>query len=135
MELSEIVSGMTPVEFLAMLVSLLVCLSVAAERLVAIIKGIIPFLNVQNDDEKKEGWRRAILQALAVISGVITAMLAWPALKDIFPTSWNSLPVILALGFLASGGSGFWNGILAYVKYVKDIRQEIAKEKKLKKSG
>jgi hypothetical protein len=40
---------------LTTIVSLLVALSVASERLVEIIKGLVPFLNQQNVDPKKEG--------------------------------------------------------------------------------
>jgi hypothetical protein len=29
----------------------------------------------------------------------------------------------VALGLLASGGSGFWNAVLGYVKNVKDIKK------------
>ena len=133
MELTELAGRMTPVEFLGILVGLLVCLSVASERLVEIIKGIIPFLEQENKSEKKEGLRKAFLQALAVCSGIVTALLARPALVDILPTAWTKLPAIFALGFLASGGSGLWNGILTYIKFVKDIKEENVN--KLKKSG
>ena len=130
MEISAIVEGMTPVEVITIVVSLLVALSVASERLVEIIKGIIPFLNLENKDDKKEGWRKAILQALAVCSGIVTAFLAMPALADILPKEWINLPSIFALGFLASGGSGLWNGILTYIKNVKDLKKENVKKLK-----
>ena len=128
MGIGEIIPGMTPVEALAVIVSVLVCLSVASERLVEIIKGIFPFLNQENKDDTKEGWRKAILQALAVCSGIATAFLAKPALVGVLPGGWTSLPAIFALGFLASGGSGLWNGVLTYVKNVKDIKKWTAKE-------
>jgi hypothetical protein len=122
---------MTPIQSLVAIVGVLVSLSVASERLVEIIKGLIPFLNLQNadeKDEKKEGRRKAILQAMAVCSGIVTALLAKPALADILPNAWTSLPAIFALGFLASGGSGLWNAVLSYVLLVKNIKKEKFKQ-------
>ncbi|MEW5902441.1 MAG: hypothetical protein AB1715_13330, partial [Acidobacteriota bacterium] len=115
MDLSELAANMTAIEALAAIVGVLISLSVASERLVEIVKGIFPFLNQQNENAKKEGWRKAILQAMAVGSGIATALLARPALTDILPHAWTTLPAIFALGFLASGGSGLWNAVLSYV--------------------
>jgi hypothetical protein len=117
---------------LTAIVTLILALSVASERLVEIIKGFISKLDKPNTtDEKAEARRRSYLQILAVISGVLTAYLA----SDYLPTeiaatasgkSWS----IVGLGLLASGGSGFWNSILTYVTKVKDIKKLEAEEKK-----
>ena len=112
-------------------VTLLVAVSVAAERAVEIIKNAIPFLNKHNDDEKKEGWRKTALQVMAVLGGIVTAQLARPAIEGLAPGSWSSPPGILALGLLASGGSGFWNSVLTYVLHVKDIKGEAVKKMRL----
>ncbi len=103
------------------LIGVIISLSVASERLVEIIKNCIPFLNKENPDQRWEGYRRALIQALAVLAGMGTALLA----KDYLPPEiaksssiWN----IIGLGLLASGGSGFWNSILTYVTKVKDIK-------------
>ena len=61
------------IDTLSAVVTLLVALSVASERLVEIIKGIIPGLNQENPDPIKEGRRKAWLQILAVGCGVVTA--------------------------------------------------------------
>jgi hypothetical protein len=126
-------SSMTPVETLAAILGVLISLSVASERLVEIIKGVVPFLNLQNVDEKKEGWRKAVLQAMAVCSGILTTWLARPALTDILPRAWTSLPAIFALGFLASGGSGLWNTVLSYVLNIKNMKKEELRQ--LQKKG
>jgi len=118
---------------LVALVSVLVALSVASERLVDIIKGLVSFLNQENSDKRKEGWRRSALQVLAVVAGIITALLAQPAIKGVVPGLSDNVWGILALGLLASGGSGFWNAILAYVLNVKDIKKA-EKVEKVKKS-
>ncbi len=112
---------------LAEIVGLLVSLSVASERLVEIIKNLFGFLRAENPDAGKEGWRRAILQVLAVGSGIVTAVLARPAIEATFPAS-NTTGVVLALGLLASGGSGFWNAVLAYVLQAKNIKKELASQ-------
>jgi drug/metabolite transporter (DMT)-like permease len=101
----------------------LIALSVASERLVEIIKGLIPVLHQRKNDPRQEGRRAAALQFIAVLSGMVTSLLAWPAAKNILPAGWTSLPGILALGLLASGGSGFWNSVLTYVTRVKDIKR------------
>ena len=108
------------------LIGVIISLSVASERLVEIIKGFIPVLNKEAPTENREGYRRSLIQILAVFSGILTAFMA----KDYLPpeiskssSNWN----IIGLGLLASGGSGFWNSILTYVTKVKDIKTIEAK--------
>lgn len=107
---------------LTAIIGVILALSIASERLVEIIKGFIPSLDKEALDPKAEGRRRSYLQILAVFSGVLTAFLA----RDYMPTeiakpteSWS----IFGLGLLASGGSSFWNSVLAYVTKVKDIKK------------
>lgn len=117
---------------LSTIVGLLIALSVATERLVEIIKGIVPFLNEQHDNPTRESWRKAVLQAIAIVAGIITALLARPAISDIVSGPWNTFPGLIALGLLASGGSGFWNSVLTYVLMVKDIKKLDWQEQKNK---
>lgn len=121
--------------YLAGLVSLILALSVASERLVEIVKGFIPPLNnaiaVTDDPKSKneEARRQAYLQILAVIAGVFTAFMARDYIpKEIAaPTeTWK----IIGMGLLASGGSGFWNSVLTYVTKVKDLKKVEAEEAK-----
>jgi hypothetical protein len=113
---------------LTTVVSLLIALSIASERLVEIVKGCFPALAQQNSDPKKEGLRRAILETLAVVAGIVTAFLARPMVPQEIASATGTAG-ILVLGLLASGGSGFWNSILTYVAKVKDIKKLDAKEK------
>lgn len=107
------------------LVSLIAALSVASERLVEIVKGYIPWLNEQKKtDEKEEGHRKATLQLLAGIAGIVTAILS--SYLQILPAKLDTPMGIFVLGLLTSGGSGFWNSILTYVKNVKDIKKKEA---------
>jgi drug/metabolite transporter (DMT)-like permease len=116
---------------LSAIIAILVALSVASERLVEIVKNLIPWLNQQLDDPMREGWRRAALQILAVGAGIVTALLARPAMEGVAPEGWTEWPGVLALGLLASGGSGFWNSVQTYVSKAKDLKKFEAMEKKL----
>jgi hypothetical protein len=109
------------------IVGLLVALSAASERLVEIVKGIFGWLDKQNADERQERLRKAVLQVLAVAAGIVTTLLARPAIPaDLMPESSGVFPLI-ALGFLASGGSGLWNSVLTYLLKAKDIKEDLAK--------
>jgi hypothetical protein len=112
---------------LSTIVTLLVALSVASERLVEIIKGYFPSLNLELKDPKQEGRRKANLQFLAVVAGIVTALLARPVLPAGLPG--GILPT-LALGLLASGGSGFWNSIQSYVLKLKELKKAQAESEK-----
>lgn len=107
---------------LVAIVSIILAVSIASERLVEIIKGFIPVLDKENDNQMVESMRRACLHILAAIAGMLTAWLA----RDYLPTevakpadSW----AIVGLGLLASGGSSFWNSILTYFLMVKNIKE------------
>ena len=94
---------------LTSIVSLILALSVASERLVEIIKGFVPSLDKPNTvDDQAEGRRRSYLQILAVLSGILTSYLAREYVPKEIADSVNGWS-ILGLGLLASGGSGFWN--------------------------
>lgn len=120
-------------------VSLLAALSVASERLVEIIKGLIPWLNEVKEEQrgkervinkKCEGWRRAALHTLAVLAGIFTAWLASGVIPPEVYTISGPLE-IFGLGLLVSGGSGFWNSILSYLLQVKDLKKlEVEKQRK-----
>ena len=107
---------------LTAIVTLILALSVASERLVEIIKGFIPVLEktITNDDAA-EARRRSYLQILAVLSGILTAFLAQDYIPKEISDSLKSWSIV-GLGLLASGGSGFWNSILTYATKVKDIK-------------
>lgn len=106
---------------LSTLAALIVALSVASERLVEIVKGYVPYLNKAKDDLVEESRRRSMIQLLAVVAGITTSFLAAPALPpETIPDNWMSK---LALGLLASGGSGFWNSIQGYVSQAKEVKK------------
>ncbi len=121
---------------LTAVVSILITLSVASERLVEIIKGFFPSLNVENLDPPAEAWRKAIISIIAVVSGIFTAWLSSPILKGLLKDllelntskTEDYIFAILALGLLASGGSAFWNSILEYLLKIKDLKETKVKK-------
>lgn len=106
-------------------VAVLAAFSVASERLVDIVKGLFPALDQKSSDAKREGWRRAALQALAVAAGIVTAAVARDSLPEGLGLAVAAeTPLgILGVGLMVSGGSGLWNGILAYLRQVKEARK------------
>lgn len=103
------------------IVALLSALSIASERLVEIIKGTVPWLNIAKTDPNAEGWRQAALRVLAALAGVATAWLASTAeaVGNLIPSNPGAW---IVLGLLASGGSGFWNSIQGYVNQAKTAK-------------
>lgn len=98
--------------------ALLAALSVAAERLVEILKTFVfKNLNTVQTDPEEEARRQGKVQILALVASLVTALL----LKGlgILPR-WEAA---VGLGLLASGGSGLWNSLLGWAKGLKDIRQ------------
>jgi LPXTG-motif cell wall-anchored protein len=103
-------------------VTAIIALSVAAERVVEIVKGIVVWLDKEKESPKEEARRRATLQGLAAVAGILVSVLAWPVTKTLLPETGNPTSTIVAFGLLASGGAGFWNSILGYVMSVKALK-------------
>src|SRR3954452_9073521 len=74
---------------LTTLVTSIIALSVAAERVVEIIKGVFVWLDKEKEDPRMEARRRASLQALAAAAGVGVSLLAWPVTKTQLPEGSN----------------------------------------------
>src|SRR5436189_6277152 len=113
---------------LTTVISLLVALSIASERLVDIIKGLVPWLNQQRRKPAEEGWRKAALQVIAVFAGITTPWLAGHAVPAFLPHAFTGK---LALALLASGGPGFWNAIPTYVTKAQAVKAADAQARQL----
>lgn len=111
---------MTTVDLTAT-VTLVLALSVASERLVEIVKGLLPWLD--KEWETHESFRRALLQVLAVIAGVVTAHLSAPYVPQSLSSPSAEGLSLVGLGLLASGGSGFWNSVLTYMSGLKNLKK------------
>jgi hypothetical protein len=119
---------------LGALVTVLLSISLAAERLVAIIQTLFPWLalekknEAQGTDLKQDRWRHFTLQVIMFLSAWTTSgflsdggfnLLGFFKFASI--SGAPSIPIFV-LGVLSSGGSAFWSSILGYTKAVKDIR-------------
>lgn len=113
------------------IITLLIALSVATERCVEIVKGLSPTLDTARSDARLEGRRRAAIQALGVAFGFLIAWVTWPVVAESLGRENASLhwPTVVALGFLTSGGSGFWNSMLGYVTSLKELKKVDVKER------
>ncbi|HQR33802.1 MAG TPA: hypothetical protein PLK30_13790 [Blastocatellia bacterium] len=114
---------MPDINSLSATIASLSALSVVTERFVEIVKGTIPFLN-QSFEGAKEQWRNTALRLLAVVGGLLTVSLSHSEMGGFIEAMWNKgIAGQIALGLLASGGSGFWNAVLKYAGAVKDLRK------------
>src|SRR5438034_11786640 len=102
---------------LSALISLILALSIASERLVEIIKGLIPFLDKKDPRPAAERRRHSYVQFLAVLSGIFTAWLARDYIAEEIADPAHEWSII-DVGLLASGGAGLWDSILGYVTRV-----------------
>ncbi|MFN0181169.1 MAG: hypothetical protein ACKVZ0_20375 [Gemmatimonadales bacterium] len=111
------------------IITLIIALSIATERFVEIIKSWLPSLDQSRETAALEGKRRAKLQLLAAVGGILISYLAWPVSSQVITSGPGSLTII-ALGLLASGGSGFWNALLTSVVHIKDLKALDVKQTK-----
>jgi hypothetical protein len=123
-------------DWLFALSTLLLALSLATERLVAIVKTLFPSLEDETGERTLTEDRPRILkvQLLSFISAWITcsfvAEKGFEPLGSIPLLENHSLPVPF-VAFLCMGGSAFWSGVLGYVKAVKDTRkQQVAAQRR-----
>jgi hypothetical protein len=130
--------GMILTDLIA-IVTLLSAISVASERLVEIVKAfvlpswfqevVMPAAGAPAAEvvaaTRMETRRKARIHILAVVCGIVTALLASPVLKNytaLFNSGGDQTLIIVALGFFASGGSSLWNTVLEYLLKVKSIK-------------
>jgi hypothetical protein len=103
-------------------VAMIAALSAASERLVAIVKGRIKWLDEPKTDLADERNRRLVLRLMAIISGIVTAALSGQYLvAGSTDYNWQTL---VGAGILAGGGSDFWNSTLGYLNALKDKQKK-----------
>jgi hypothetical protein len=133
--------------FLIKVVTLIIAVSAATERIVEVLKGLLAsfksftfgvWLNKQDTDETGETRRQLILHVLAAVFGVLTAYLARKAIEGGLSTDTakvtddNVCGWIWLIGICSSGGSSFWNSILGYLTKVKDVKAQDAAQAQAK---
>ena len=112
-------------------------MSIAAERVVEIIKGIVPSLAATDPDANKERRRHMVLQFLAAVAGIIVAAAAHVQVNSSLGNFLNSdydawsLPGMglmtvkyLIIGVMVSGGSAMWNHALDIVGALKTVEEK-----------
>lgn len=122
---------MDPIVEISATVAVMLTISLATERLVAIVKTVSPgwFAHEQQTDDGTvdriaDRWRRLRVQGVAFLGAWITAgALAnggnFNLLGEVNLGTVTVPTLIVAL--LASGGSAFWAQVLGYTSAVKDI--------------
>jgi len=111
-------------------------MSIAAERVVEIIKGIVPSLAATDPDVKKERRRHMTLQLVAALAGIGVAAAAHDQVNRSFDDFLNSSGDVWGMGLMAvkyvilgvmvSGGSALWNHALDIVGAVKTVQEKKA---------
>lgn len=109
------------------IVTLILALSTASERLVTLIKGSSRWLNTPNKDADKERWRQWVLRLIAIGSGLITAFLS----SEFILQQGYSWLGIVGLGLMAAGGSDLWNSSLGYLNSLKDQKKGAGEKAKV----
>jgi hypothetical protein len=114
------------------IITMIIALSVASERLVEIVKGVWPWLDQAKSNPRSEARRKSAVQLLAVVAGIVVTALTWNLVGAVIAPGRAPFWSVLAVGLLASGGSGFWHTILGLVTSSRDLRranvQEIQQE-------
>jgi hypothetical protein len=117
------------------IIGLLGAMSLSVERVVEIIKDMIPQLAVERKSATWERWRRIGLHALAAFVGTIIALAAQEQIQPLLSPIFNGgegigIPGCIMLGLLSSGGSGFWNHSLSIVEEIRNTKRSQAKKLK-----
>ena len=111
---------------LSSVLSLMLAISIAVERVVEIIKGIIPQLS-KPWTGNWEYIRFALIHVIAALAGTAVAWLGHKEIADQVPVLAfdNHLRSgYLVIGLMASGGSAMWNHALDIVQAMKIGQQK-----------
>lgn len=114
-------------ETLINFVTVFLALSVATERLVELVKGMIPVLNGPSLIPKYEVWRQFVIHLMSLVAAAVVVSLSQDYIVSTLKpqiTSPMSREQIAAFAILASGGSSFWNSILTYLLSLKNIKRQ-----------
>jgi hypothetical protein len=126
---------------LSAIAALLLAISLSTERLVTVVKTLIPWLGKEaktaagEEDLKGDMGRRLILQVIAFLSAWVTAgLIAGTLPNSLFEEltmSGIGLPTVV-IGLLASGGSALWTNVVTVASTTKDIKKTVKAAESLK---
>ena len=117
------------------LITFLIALSLAVERIVLIIRTPIGWLNEEKQDNRLlEGLRKLLVLLITLAASIVTTgFLAgdgWSLYETLNIGSAEHpfrIPFTV-IAILAMGGSSFWKNILGYTKAVRDLRTETRRQ-------
>ena len=117
--------------------TLMAAMSIAAERVVEILKGIFPSLAAAATDANKERRRHMTLQLVAALAGIAVAAATRTQLNSVLgnilqPDSdiWSLSNIgsmglkYSIIGVMVSGGSALWNHVLDIVGALKTVQEK-----------
>lgn len=113
-------------------VGLIGAMSLSVERIVEIIKNMVPSLANKYEDIHKENRRKAFIHIMAALVGTVIALFAEEQIQASLPGIFKdpgevSLSGCVIIGLLSSGSSSFWNQALTIVEEVKKSKKYQAK--------
>ena len=126
------------IEDLVVLFTYLLAISTANERLITLIKTMVPWFSEEAVDFASPAsasqfrWKSFAVQCMTIVSAFFTSYIITNQglLKD---GVWKGLEAnFWIVGILASGGSAFWSGLLGYTTALKEIKKVELTEKKVK---
>ncbi|MFC0513785.1 hypothetical protein ACFFGT_06225 [Mucilaginibacter angelicae] len=122
------------------LISIVLAISLASERLVAFFKTLIPPLagpqppNVEPEKGPWEWGRKIIVMLIAFFASWIAAAFLNEKFDlrgcYLLSTTGPCIPFVI-IALMASGGSAFWTNLLGYTKAIKDIQGEKITQEKI----
>lgn len=111
---------------LSALLSVIIAVSLASERVIELLKKWFPNVGKARPDATQESRRQGMIQLLSAVMGTIIAWLSHNQLAAMLPESlghYMGWPTYIAIGLMSSGGSGFWNSILDVIRAIKIDRE------------
>ena len=82
------------------IIALLGIMSLSVERVVEIIKGMIPLLSEKYDDVKKERWRRVALHFVAALAGTAIALVSQNQIQPLLQNIFKGPGIVICTGSL-----------------------------------
>lgn len=128
------------IDYLVALSTLLLALSLASERLVAIVKTIWPELTDENAERTlaEDRRRRIMVLVLAFLASWLTSsFLATNGFNPvgeipIFKSAQGDHPLpVYIVALMCTGGSAFWSSVLGYANAVKDTKKQQAAQQRM----
>jgi hypothetical protein len=125
------------------LISVILAVSLASERLVTLIKTNISWLQepaptVPPVNNRAEKIRRSVLMVISFLIAWVTATYSNGNhdFFDTFKIGHDDTGIyVVIVGLMASGGSAFWTNLLGYVSAVKDVNTQKSQRETLKKEA